>query len=72
MIHLRDALSITEFCQAHGFSRASYYNLPIELRPREMRIGGRVLISRESAEEWRRLMEAKTAEREARRVREPA
>lgn len=49
-----DAYSITTFCARHGFSRAGYYNLPPDERPREMRIGNRVLISREAAADWRR------------------
>lgn len=56
----RDAYSILEFCQRHDLSRSSYYNLPPEQRPREMRIGSRVLISREAAAEWRRKLEAAT------------
>lgn len=58
----RDAYSIPEFCAAHGFSRAGYYNLAPDDRPREMRVGARVLISRESALDWRRRMEARAAE----------
>ena len=53
----RDAQTITEFCKGHGFSRATYYNLPPDQRPREMRVGARVLISVEAAAEWRRRME---------------
>jgi len=56
------AYSIPEFCQAHGFSRASYFNLKkMGKTPREMRVGARVLISREAAEQWRREREAETA-----------
>jgi hypothetical protein len=51
----RLALSIDEFCKAHGFSRATYF---IERQrghgPREMRVGNRVLISQEAAADWRR------------------
>ncbi len=53
----REAQTILEFCQAHGFSRATYYNLPREDRPREMIIGGLRRISREAAADWRRRME---------------
>ena len=35
----RDAHSIPEFCASHGISRASYYNLEPDDRPREMRVG---------------------------------
>ncbi len=55
----REAFTILEFCRAHGFSRATYYNLPREDRPREMIIGGLKRISREAATEWRQRMEAK-------------
>ena len=53
----REAQTILEFCQAHGFSRATYYNLPREDRPREMIIGGLRRISREAAADWRCRME---------------
>ena len=56
------AFSIPAFCQAHGFSRSGFYNLPEDQRPRIMRVGGRTLITQESAAEWRRRMENKTAE----------
>ncbi len=55
------AYSIPEFCRAHGFSRASYYNLPAEQRPREIRVGSRVLITVEAAADWRRRMESEQA-----------
>jgi predicted DNA-binding transcriptional regulator AlpA len=55
----RNALSIEEFCHAHGFSRATYFNLrKLGKAPREMRVGARVLVSTESAKAWRRQMEA--------------
>ncbi len=54
------AFSIPAFCQAHGFSKSGYYNLPENQRPRLMRVGGRALITQESAAEWRRRMEAQT------------
>ncbi len=53
------AQSIPEFCRAHGISRATYYNLNPEDRPREMRVLTRVLISREASAEWRQRMERK-------------
>jgi len=55
------ALSIPDFCEAHSFSRSGYYNLPHDQRPREMRVGKRVLITQEAAAEWRAAMEAQTA-----------
>ncbi len=54
----KDAYSILEFCQRHDLSRSGYYNMPLQDRPREMRVGSRVLISREAAEAWRRAREA--------------
>ena len=54
----REALTIVEWCQAHGISRATFYKLvSAGLAPRRMRVGRRVLISREAAAEWRRKME---------------
>ena len=53
------AYSIEEFCRAHRFSRAQYFNLKREGKaPREMRVGNRVIISREAAADWRRDREA--------------
>jgi predicted DNA-binding transcriptional regulator AlpA len=49
----RLAFSIGEFCAAVGISRATYYTLPPDQRPREMHVGARrVLISRQAADEW--------------------
>jgi predicted DNA-binding transcriptional regulator AlpA len=57
-----DAYGIASFCAAHNISRATFYNL---LRageaPRLMRVGTRVLISREAAADWRHEREAATA-----------
>jgi predicted DNA-binding transcriptional regulator AlpA len=54
----RGAFSIEEFCQLHGISRATFYNLKKNGQgPKEMRIGSRRLISIEAAADWRRLME---------------
>jgi hypothetical protein len=50
-----DAFSIATFCERHDISIAHYYRLRAEgLTPAEMRVGGRILISRESAQKWRR------------------
>lgn len=49
-----DAFSIAEFCRRHSISRAHYYNLQQDGDgPQEKRARGRVLISREAAQEWR-------------------
>jgi hypothetical protein len=52
-----DAYTVEEFCQRHRISVGFYHKLRKDRRgPREMRLGTRVLISREAAEEWRRKM----------------
>ena len=54
----RAAVSIREFCAAHGISRGQYYRLKAQGHaPRETRfgVGGKiVLITQESAREWRK------------------
>ena len=58
----REAFTIDEFCRAHGFSRAHYFNLQKQgTGPRVMRVGSRVLVSREAAAEWRRAREVPAA-----------
>jgi predicted DNA-binding transcriptional regulator AlpA len=55
----RLALSIPEFCTAHGISEGLFYKLKRQGEgPREMKVGRRTLISFESAAEWRRAREA--------------
>jgi predicted DNA-binding transcriptional regulator AlpA len=55
----RLALSIREFCQAHGISEAFFYKLKKQGEgPREMKVGARTLITFESAAEWRRMRES--------------
>jgi len=50
-----EATSIETFCRRHGISVATYYNLRAQgLTPREATVGGRRLITREAAEQWRR------------------
>lgn len=48
---------IPEFCRRHRLGVATYYKLAAEQRPREIRIGRKVLITREAAAEWRSRME---------------
>jgi hypothetical protein len=51
----RAAYTIDEFSWAHGFSRATYYNLKAKgLGPDETRVLNRVTITEESARRWRR------------------
>jgi predicted DNA-binding transcriptional regulator AlpA len=55
----RLALSIPEFCKAHGISEGFFYKLKKQGEsPREMKVGARTLITFEAAADWR-------AEREA-------
>ena len=50
----RLALSIPEFCAAHGISEGFFYKLKKQGKgPREMKVGARTLITFESAAEWR-------------------
>lgn len=50
--------SVSEFCRAHGISRAFFYKLAKEGNaPRIAKVGRRTLISDEAAEEWRKRME---------------
>jgi len=54
----RLALSIPEFCEAHGISEGFFYKLKKQGEgPREMKVGARTLITFESAAEWRRMRE---------------
>jgi hypothetical protein len=54
----RDAYTVEEFCRRHAISRGTYYNLKnLGLGPREARALGRVLVTREAAEAWRRARE---------------
>jgi hypothetical protein len=54
----RATYSIAEFCAAHGISEPFYFKLRAQgAGPREVRVGKRVLISLESAADWRRQRE---------------
>jgi hypothetical protein len=60
----RLALSISEFCKAHGISEGFFYKLKKRGEgPREMKVGARALISFEAAAEWRRAREAQHSPR---------
>ena len=55
----KPACSVEEFCALHSISRPSFNNYVRDgIGPTLMRIQGRVLISREAAEAWRRQIEA--------------
>lgn len=54
-----DAFSVPLFCARHSISRATFYNLIDRGEaPDFMRVGTRILVSREAAEAWRRRCEA--------------
>ena len=56
-----EAFSIKGFCHAYNLSRAGLYRLlAAGLAPKIRKVGGRRLISRESAAEWRRAMEERS------------
>ena len=58
----RDAYSVAEFSKRHGISVSFYFKEKAAGRgPREMRLGTRVLISKEAAAEWRRERERTSA-----------
>jgi hypothetical protein len=49
-----DAFSIRDFCERHGISQSFYHKLRNQgLGPRTLRLGSRVLITREDARRWR-------------------
>jgi predicted DNA-binding transcriptional regulator AlpA len=50
-----DAFSIQEFCERHGISQSFYHKIKNKgLGPRTLRLGSRVLITKEAARAWRR------------------
>ncbi len=57
----RLSYTVEEFCELNGISRSGYYkNRAAGIGPREMRVGARVLISKEAAAEWRQAREVST------------
>lgn len=57
------AATIAQFCAAHNISRTHFYELIKQGKgPRQMKVGRRTLVSAEAAADWRRAMEAATAE----------
>lgn len=58
----KEALSVNEFCEAHGICRATLYNLWRDGKgPRFFHAGRRRLITPEAAAEWRHKMETEAA-----------
>jgi predicted DNA-binding transcriptional regulator AlpA len=55
-----------EFCRRHGLSRSAFYNaVKANQGPKLMRVGSRVMVSREAAEAWRREREEAAAAQSA-------
>jgi predicted DNA-binding transcriptional regulator AlpA len=53
------ALTILQFCSAHGISEGFFYKLKKQKKgPREMKLGARTLITLEAAAAWRAKREA--------------
>lgn len=51
-------LSLNQFCHRYGISRSMFYKLRDRKQgPKEFRVGNRVLITMEAAEEWCRQRE---------------
>jgi hypothetical protein len=58
------AQTVDEFCADNNICRATFYNLrKIGRGPRIMKVGSRTLITTEASSDWRRQMEAETADR---------
>jgi predicted DNA-binding transcriptional regulator AlpA len=65
----KDAYSIAEFCTRHGISRAGFYKaVNAKQGPRLMKLGNRVMISREAAADWRREREKATKQETAQKA----
>ena len=58
----REAFTISEWCRSIGISRAFFYKLDPAKRPRIIKLGRRVLISRDAAADWQQEMELATAQ----------
>lgn len=53
-----DAITIEQFCMANNICRATFYNLrKAGQAPAIMKVGSKVLISKEARVDWRRKME---------------
>ena len=51
----RRAFTLNKFCEAHGISRAMFYKLlKAGQAPRFAKIGSKILITTEAADEWLR------------------
>jgi hypothetical protein len=45
-------MSLSAFCKAFGISKSLFYKLPLEQRPRVVRVGSKPLIRAEDALTW--------------------
>jgi predicted DNA-binding transcriptional regulator AlpA len=62
----RAAYTFPEFCATYRVSRSAVYKMwAAGTGPRVMRLGAKILISAEAAEDWRRRLEAASAPRVA-------
>jgi len=53
-----DVFTIAEFCAVHHISRTTFYALKKAGQgPRTFKVGRRVLITREAADDWRKKLE---------------
>jgi len=56
---MQEVFSVSQFCEAHNISRATFYLLLKNGEgPKIFKVGKRTLISREAAAEWRKHLEA--------------
>lgn len=53
----KNVYTISEFCELHSISQ-SFYHKYKDRKPKELRLQGRVVITKEAAKEWREKMEA--------------
>jgi len=51
----RAGYKVADFCEAVGFCRATYYNLPERLRPKSIKLGKRRIITESPPEYLARL-----------------
>jgi len=51
-------MTIPEFCRIHRLSKGLFYKMPLEQRPRTVRVGAKPLISAAAAQEWASKLES--------------
>jgi hypothetical protein len=68
-----DAHTILSFCKSNAISESLFYSLKRQGKgPREIDLGGRILITREAEADWRREREAETLRKRKAASRRPA